>query len=57
MPHITFKVEIVEMTEKLDCVLSMRAARPYIYGHISTSGGSAAPRVAKPDGVVDGIFP
>ena len=23
----------------------------------STGGGSAAPRVAKPDGVVDGIFP
>jgi hypothetical protein len=23
----------------------------------STGGGSAGPRVAKPDGVVDGIFP
>jgi hypothetical protein len=25
--------------------------------YTSTGGGSAAPRVAKPDGVVDGIFP
>jgi hypothetical protein len=37
-------------------LLSKRATRPYIYG-TSTGGGSAAPRVAKPDGVVDGIFP
>jgi hypothetical protein len=29
----------------------------YSYKHTSTGGGSAAPRVAKPDGVVDGIFP
>jgi len=28
-----------------------------IYIYTSTGGGSAAPRVAKPDGVVDGIFP
>jgi len=41
--HLT--VEIV-MLEKLDCILST-----------STGGGFAAPRVAKPDGVVDGIFP
>jgi len=27
------------------------------YNDTSTGGGSAAPRVAKPDGVVDGIFP
>jgi len=27
------------------------------YKKTSTGGGSAAPRVAKPDGVVDGIFP
>jgi hypothetical protein len=29
----------------------------YDYIYTSTGGGSAAPRVAKPDGVVDGIFP
>jgi len=28
-----------------------------LYKFTSTGGGSAAPRVAKPDGVVDGIFP
>jgi hypothetical protein len=28
-----FKVEIVKMIEKLDCVLSKRATRRYIYGH------------------------
>jgi hypothetical protein len=32
-------------------------SRYYSYKHTSTGGGSAAPRVAKPDGVVDGIFP
>jgi hypothetical protein len=32
-----FEVEIVKMIEKLDCALSKRAIRPYIYGHTSAN--------------------
>jgi len=35
----------------------MGCATKLVYTFTSTGGGSAAPRVAKPDGVVDGIFP
>jgi len=32
-----FEVEIVKMIEKLDCILSKRAVRAYIYGHTSAN--------------------
>jgi len=36
--------------------ISLKLSEILLYS-TSTGGGSAAPRVAKPDGVVDGIFP